>query len=102
GRAQLAAMAPFVDVALGVSDFNSAELRAAGYRNVHTVPLFIEPERFAQTYADPKLLQRISGSAPTVLSVSRVAPHKRFEDLLALHAELVRIRPEAQLLLVGG
>src|SRR5688500_2975883 len=32
GRAQLAAMAPFVELALGVSDFNSAELRAAGYR----------------------------------------------------------------------
>ncbi|WP_224243664.1 glycosyltransferase family 4 protein [Hyalangium gracile] len=102
GRAQLAAMAPFVELAIGVSDFNSAELRAAGYRNVHTVPLFIEPERFAQTYADPALSKRLEGGAPTVLSVSRVAAHKRFEDLLALHAELVRIRPEARLLLVGG
>ncbi|WP_224364663.1 glycosyltransferase family 4 protein [Hyalangium versicolor] len=102
GRAQLAAMAPFVEVALGVSDFNSAELRAAGYRNVHTVPLFIEPERFAQSHADPTLLRRLEGGAPTVLSVSRVAPHKRFEDLLLLHAELLRIRPEARLLLVGG
>ncbi|HYH99214.1 glycosyltransferase [Hyalangium sp.] len=102
GRAQLAAMAPFVELAIGVSDFNSAELRAAGYRNVHTVPLFIEPERFAQASADPALLQRLQGPGPTVLSVSRVAPHKRFEDLLALHAELVRLRPQARLLIVGG
>jgi glycosyltransferase involved in cell wall biosynthesis len=102
GRAQLAAMAPFVDVALGVSDFNSAELRAAGYRNVHTVPLFIEPERFAESQADPAMRGRLEGPGPTVLSVSRVAPHKRFEDLLALHAQLVRLRPEARLLLVGG
>lgn len=102
GRAQLAAMAPFVEVALGVSDFNSAELRAVGYRNVHTVPLFIEPERFSRAYADPAMHQRLQGPRPTVLSVSRVAPHKRFEDLLALHRELLRIRPQARLLLVGG
>ncbi|HET9451197.1 MAG TPA: glycosyl transferase family 1, partial [Aggregicoccus sp.] len=79
GRAQLAAMAPFVDVALAVSDFNAAELRAAGYRNVHTVPLFIEPQRFSRANAAPAMLQRLEGPGPGVLSVSRVAPHKRFE-----------------------
>lgn len=102
GRAQLAAMAPLVELALGVSQYNCAELRAAGYRRVHTVPLFVEPERFATPVADRALLARLGGARPTVLCVSRVAPHKRFEDLLALHAELLKIRPQARLLLVGG
>jgi glycosyltransferase involved in cell wall biosynthesis len=102
GRAQLAAMAPFVEVALAVSDFNAAELRVAGYGNVHTVPLFVEPERFAREVADPGLLARLSRPGLTLLSVSRVAPHKRMEDLLSLHAELLRLRPDARLLLVGG
>jgi glycosyltransferase involved in cell wall biosynthesis len=102
GRAQLAAMAPFVDLALGVSDYNGAELREAGYRAVHTVPLFVEPERFSEASADKAMVRRLSGTGPVVLSVSRVAPHKRFEDLLALHAELLELRPEARLLLVGG
>jgi glycosyltransferase involved in cell wall biosynthesis len=102
GRAQLAALAPFADVAIGVSDFNAAELRVAGYRNVHTVPLFIEPERFSRANADAKLLQRLSGPGPVLLGVSRVMPHKRFEDLLALHRELLRLRPQARLLMVGG
>ncbi|SEL67022.1 Glycosyltransferase involved in cell wall bisynthesis [Stigmatella aurantiaca] len=102
GRAQLAALAPFVDLALGVSDFNTAELRAAGYRNLHTVPLFIEPGRFSAACADPAQRRALEGLSPTVLSVSRVAPHKRFEDLIALHAELLRLRPQARLLLVGG
>ncbi len=102
GRAQLAAMAPFVDVALGVSDYNCAELREAGYRDVHTVPLFVEPQRFSEANADKALLARLAGTGPVVLSVSRVAPHKRFEDLLALHAELLRLRPNARLLVVGG
>ena len=102
GRAQLAAMAPFADVAIGVSDFNAAELRVAGYRNVHTVPLFIEPERFSRANADAKLLEQLSGPGPVLLGVSRVMPHKRFEDLLALHRELLRLRPQARLLMVGG
>jgi len=102
GRAQLAAMAPFVDVAIGVSDYNSAELREAGYRHVHTVPLFVEPSRFAREAADKAMLARLAGPGPVMLSVSRVAPHKRFEDLLALHAELLKLRPTARLLMVGG
>jgi glycosyltransferase involved in cell wall biosynthesis len=91
-----------VDAALGVSEYNCAELRVAGYRDVHTVPLFIEPARFSEACADPALRRRLEGPGPVVLSVSRVAPHKRFEDLLALHAELLRLRPQARLLLVGG
>ncbi|WP_141328192.1 glycosyltransferase family 4 protein [Myxococcus sp. AB025B] len=102
GRAQLAAMAPFVDVAIGVSDYNAAELRVAGYRNVHTVPLLIEPERFRPDRADAKLLSRLAGPGPVLLGVSRVMPHKRFEDLIALHREVLRLRPQARLLMVGG
>ncbi|RKH42119.1 glycosyltransferase family 4 protein [Corallococcus llansteffanensis] len=102
GRAQVAALAPFLDVSIGDSDYNCAELRVAGHRNVHTVQLFIEPERFAASGADPKLLEGLKGPGPTLVSVSRVMPHKRFEDLLALHRELLRIRPQARLLLVGG
>lgn len=102
GRAQLAAMAGHVDLAIGVSEFNCNELRAAGYRNVHRVNLFVEPERFAIDHADPRMLERLRSDALTVVSVSRVLAHKRFEDLLSLHEELLRIHPQARLLLVGG
>lgn len=102
GRAQLAAMAPFTDVAIGVSDYNAAELREAGYRNVHTVQLFIEPERFSLAAADKAMLQGLAGPGPVLLGVSRVMPHKRFEDLLSLHREVLRLRPQARLLMVGG
>ncbi|RKH32114.1 glycosyltransferase family 4 protein [Corallococcus sicarius] len=102
GRAQVAALAPFMDVSIGDSDYNCAELRVAGHRNVHTVQLFIEPERFAAWGANKKMLAGLKGPGPTLVSVSRVMPHKRFEDLLALHRELLRIRPQARLLLVGG
>src|SRR5215831_2472617 len=102
GRAQLAGMAEHVALGIGVSEFNSAELRRAGYRNVHTVPLFVEPDRFGPDRVDPAMQNRLVSPALTLVSVSRVVPHKRFEDLLALHREVLRLRPDARLLVVGG
>lgn len=102
GRAQLAAMAAHVELAIGVSEYNAAELVEAGYRNVHVVPLFVEPERFSLERADPGWLRRLAQGGPAMLSVSRVVPHKRTEDLLALHRELRRLRSDARLLVVGG
>jgi glycosyltransferase involved in cell wall biosynthesis len=102
GRAQLAALAPHVELSIGVSKFNAGELAAAGHRNVQVVPLFVEPQRFAAERADAKLLARLSQGEPRLVSVSRVVAHKRFEDLLALHEELLRIRPQARLTVVGA
>lgn len=103
GRAQLAALADAVEVSIGVSEFNARELRGAGHRNVKVVPLFVEPERFAADVADPALRKKLlAAGSPRVVSVSRVVPHKRMEDLLSLHAELRQIAPRAELWIVGG
>lgn len=103
GRAQLAAMADFVDVSIGVSQFNARELEVAGHRDVKVVPLFVEPERFTERSMDPKLSARLAKAGrPRVVSVSRVVPHKRMEDLISLHAELRQIAPAAELWVVGG
>ncbi len=103
GRAQLTALAGHVDVAIGVSAFNARELEAAGHRDVKVVPLLVEPGRFARSQADAGLLARLGKrGAPRIVSVSRVVPHKRVDDLLSLHQELKRIAPRAQLVIVGG
>ncbi len=103
GRAQLTALADFVDLSIGVSQFNARELEVSGHRNVKVVPLFVEPERFTARCADARLTTRLSGAGrPRVVSVSRVVPHKRMEDLLSLHEELRRIAPRAELWVVGG
>src|SRR5216683_5675189 len=102
GRAQLTAMAPFMDLSIGVSRFNSEELRSTGHRNVHTVPLFVEPRRFGADRADARMLAKLSDPAPALLCVGRVVPHKRVEDVLSLHAELLRLRPTARLWIVGS
>ncbi|MEW6433572.1 MAG: glycosyltransferase family 4 protein [Myxococcota bacterium] len=103
GRAQLAALADGVDLSIGVSGFNAAELREAGHRNVHVVPLYVEPERFGPEFADERMMARLGKlGQPRVVAVSRVVAHKRVEDLLALHGELLRLHPQAHLVVVGG
>ncbi len=102
GRAQLAAMAGRVDVSIGVSHFNASELRVAGHQNVHTVPLFVEPYRFDADVADEPFARELERpGTPLIVSVSRVVPHKRVEDLLRLHAELEQKSPGARLLVIG-
>ncbi|MDX2008650.1 MAG: glycosyltransferase [Myxococcaceae bacterium] len=103
GRAQLSALAPHVEVSIGVSHYNARELEASGHRNVHVVPLLVEPERFAPDEADGRFQARLERlGAPRLVSVSRVVPHKRVDDLLSLHAEVRRLAPKAQLLVAGG
>ena len=101
GRAQLKAMADHLDVAIADSRFNAQELIANGYQNVHVVPLFVEPERFGVDQADPATLTQLRRGGTTILSVGRIMPHKRFEDVLCLHAELLRLRPGARLVIAG-
>ncbi len=103
GRAQLAALAGHVEFSIGVSPFNARELTAAGHQRVSVVPLLVEPVRFGNDAVDPAMRDRLERlGRPRVLTVSRVVPHKRVEDLLSLHAELKRLSPHAQLIVVGG
>jgi len=100
-RARLSGMAAHVSLGIGLSGFASAELSRTGYGEVHTVPLFVEAERFAKDRADPALLRRLASEAFTVVSVGPLSLEARLEDLLALHREVLRIRPDARLVIAG-
>jgi glycosyltransferase involved in cell wall biosynthesis len=102
GRAQLAAMAPYVDVAIGVSQFNVNELLAAGFAQAHRVPLFVEPSRFAARHVDSAMTRKLKADTHLMLTVGRVVAHKRIDDVLRLHAEVRRLEPKARLAIVGG
>ena len=100
-RARLSGMAQHVSLGIGLSGFASAELSRAGYGAVHTVPLFVEAERFARDRADPALLRRLASEAFTLVSLGPLTREARLEDLLALHREVLRIRPDARLVIAG-
>jgi glycosyltransferase involved in cell wall biosynthesis len=94
GREHLPRWARAVDVAAAVSEYNAGELRAAGVREPRVVPIVLHPQRLQMDGAGP--------TSPRILSVGRLAPHKR-PDLVLRAFELYRAacEPDARLDMVG-
>jgi glycosyltransferase involved in cell wall biosynthesis len=99
-RGDLAALVPRAALALAKSTFSLADLHAAGFPRVARFPFVHDPSRsrspsavFRRLYADGR---------KTVISVGRLAPNKRLEDVLRAFAVLQRrLVPRSRLLLVG-
>jgi L-malate glycosyltransferase len=94
GREHLPRWARAVDVAAAVSEYNAAELRAAGARETRVVPIVFHPRRVQSNGA--------AAAGARILSVGRLAPHKR-PDLVMRVFELYRAAcdPDARLDMVG-
>lgn len=100
GREQLARLAPQMELGLGCSAYNCAELLAAGCPAVAEVPILLDLG-VLETPPDQGVLDRFDGQ-PAVLHVGRIAPNKKIEDLIKAHYWLNRLAPGTRLLLVGG
>lgn len=104
GRDHLPRWAQAVDVAAAVSEYNAAELREAGARDVRVVPILLEPERLAHGAGSERAgAERAAAQASVrILSVGRLAPHKR-PDLVLRAFALYRdaCDPGARLDMVG-
>lgn len=102
GRDQLAALAPRFDACWTHSSYSAAEVRTAGARKVRVVPLLRD---FAalDLPPDPAWTARLANfPGITILAVSRVAPNKGDEELLAVTAELVHaLRRRIRVVRVG-
>jgi glycosyltransferase involved in cell wall biosynthesis len=83
-----------VDVACAVSEYNAAELREAGAREVRVVPILFElPAARASAPAS---------GPPRVLTVGRLVPHKRQDLLIRAFALYQRAHaPQSSLACVG-
>ena len=96
GRAQMPRFARAVDVAVGDSEHNAAELRAAGARTARALPILFDTGRLAPLGSAPP------GDGPLVLVVSRLAPNKRHDLAIGAFAAWQREHaPDARLLCVG-
>ena len=95
GREQLPRFAGAVDLAVGVSEYNAAELRAAGARETAVVPILFDRDRLGSPGPEPK-------GPPHVISVGRLVPHKRPDLVLRAFALYRREHaPDARLTMVG-
>jgi glycosyltransferase involved in cell wall biosynthesis len=96
GRDHLPRYAQAVDVAAAVSEFNARELREAGAQEVRIIPILFDPAQFGRP--EP----RQDRERPLVLSVGRLAPHKRHDLVIRAFALFQReFAPEARLLCPG-
>ncbi len=102
GLRQLQRLAPAIDLAIGVSEFNRRALEAAGYEKTACVPILIDWSRLAID-ADPGVRALLAGLHSKLLFVGRISPNKRQDELIRMLAYYRRcIDPEAILILVGS
>jgi glycosyltransferase involved in cell wall biosynthesis len=96
GRRDLARLAPLVELGIGDSAYNAAELQAAGCPATMVIPPPVDLARLSPRPAHP-------AGPPRLIFVSRLAPNKRQEELIRMLAALRACwQPEATLVLPGG
>lgn len=104
GRDELRSLAGSgaVDLAIGVSDYNTRDLQATRFAHTATLPLPLDLRRY-DTSPDTVLASRLRTGPRYVLTVGRIAPNKDLETLLRVAAYTLRyIDPDVAFLIVGG
>ena len=102
GRRELAAYANRVELALGDSEFNRAELESLGFPRTAVLP--VVPD-FTHLDGTPNFMQAgaFDDGWVNLLFVGRMIPNKRIEDVIrAFHAYKRWFNPRSRLLLVGS
>jgi glycosyltransferase involved in cell wall biosynthesis len=100
GRRELVQLRHAVDLALGVSEFNRAELEAAGFPRTGVLPILVDWEQYA--HPPVPAVEAACGRGTLLLSVGRIAPNKRIEDLIKTFYFYRRLDPDSRLVLVGS
>lgn len=102
GLRQLAGLAPRIDLAVAVSEFNAHDLGEIGFANVTTVPILIDWSAY-DTPPDDSVLASMSSRRTRILFVGRISPNKRQDELIRMLAYYrACIDPDAHLYLVGS
>ncbi|HEY7790602.1 MAG TPA: hypothetical protein VIC33_08835, partial [Vicinamibacterales bacterium] len=84
GRAELAALAGHVDLALGDSEYNRRELDALGFVPTGVLPVAVDLERITNAPRRPALESILNDGLINYLFVGRIVPNKKIEDHIRL------------------
>ncbi len=97
----LCSLAVVARMAAGVSEYDRAQLVAAGFRAPEVLPIVLDDARFS-VKPNPSILRRYNDGYVNFLTVSRVVPHKKIEDVIGVfHYYHEAIQPRSRLLVVG-
>jgi len=95
GRAALAGFRGRADALIADSSFNATELRDAGLGDATVVPLLLD--------LPLEVPRRLPNREPIVVTVGRIVPNKRLDDVIKSFALYQRRHaPEASLVIVGS
>lgn len=101
GRKGLARFVHTTALALGVSEFNRRELEALGFQKTGTLPLIVDFGKL-DGGRNSRLLKELDDGYVNLLSVGRIVPNKRLEDVIKLFYHYKRhLNPRSRLFLVG-
>jgi glycosyltransferase involved in cell wall biosynthesis len=84
GRRELQTLAGRVDLALGDSDFNRAELEALGFGPTGVLPIAVNTERITGAPRRPALESILADGLINILFVGRIVPNKCIDDHIRL------------------
>jgi glycosyltransferase involved in cell wall biosynthesis len=102
GRRELGAYADRVEIGLGDSEFNRAELEGLGFPTTGVLPVVPDFGHLAGP-ADDRQARSFDDDWVNVLFVGRMIPNKKIEDLVRIfHAYKRWFNPRSRLLLVGS
>jgi L-malate glycosyltransferase len=102
GRRELLPYRARVDLALGDSEFNRAELEAVGFAPTAVLPV-VPGFAHLDVAPDSRVLSEYDDEWTNILFVGRVIPNKRPDDLIRFfHAYKTRFNPRSRLLIAGS
>ena len=102
GRRELTAYRTRCSLALGDSEFNRAELEAAGFTNTDVLPV-VPSFKHLESTPNTLIASAFDDEWTNILFVGRVIPNKKIDDLVRFfHAYKTRHNPHSRLLIVGS
>jgi L-malate glycosyltransferase len=101
GRDELGRFAPICQLAVANTEYSRADLVRAGFAQTDVLPVRVDFEALDRA-CDQTLLRDLRRGPPSVLTVGRVVPNKRIEDVIKAFAYYRRAEPSARLYCVGS
>lgn len=90
GRQDLATLVGRVDLALGDSEYNRAELERMGFSPTGVMPIAIDTGRITNSPSRPALEDILDDGLENFLFVGRIVPNKKIEDYIRLAEQYKR------------
>jgi glycosyltransferase involved in cell wall biosynthesis len=101
GMEELKGLVPFIDLALGTSEFNRIQLEGLGFKFTGTMPIILNDLTY-QKKPNKRFMKHFGDGKVNLLHVGRIAPNKRVEDIIKIfYFYHHKINPDSRLLIAG-